>query len=122
MITMAKRIKTAVTKNSCNYYIIDDFTNPSTKKRSTFVYERLGNIVKKNRFEAENDEDDILLTSVFDVIIYTAEHAREDELITIREYHATFNYHFYTDLDIFVEKLEKKIKVYEKNMIIQSLN
>lgn len=47
MITMAKRIKTAVTKNSCNYYIIDDFTNPSTKKRSTFVYERLGNIEKK---------------------------------------------------------------------------
>lgn len=58
---MAKRIKTTVTKNSCNYYIIDDFTDPSTKKRSTFVYERLGNIEKiKNRFEAENNDDALI--------------------------------------------------------------
>lgn len=55
---MAKRIKKTVTKNSCNYYIIDDFTDPSTKKRSTFVYEKLGNIDNiKKRFEADTDED-----------------------------------------------------------------
>lgn len=30
---MAKRIKATKTKNSCNYYIIDDYTDPSTKKK-----------------------------------------------------------------------------------------
>lgn len=55
---MAKRIKATKTKNSCNYYIIDDYTDPSTKKRSTFVYERLGNIKKiMNRFEAASEEE-----------------------------------------------------------------
>lgn len=55
---MAKRIKTSKTKNSCNYYIIDDFTDPSTKKRSTFIFEKLGNIEKlKARFDASSDED-----------------------------------------------------------------
>lgn len=55
---MAKRIKFTRTKNSCNYYIIDDFTDPSTKKRSTFVYEKLGNIKKiMDRFEAASEEE-----------------------------------------------------------------
>ena len=47
MISMAKRIKASQTKNSCNYYIIYDYTDPFTKKRSIFFYERLGSI-KKN--------------------------------------------------------------------------
>lgn len=55
---MAKRMKTTRTKNSCNFYIIDDFTDPSTKKRSTFVYEKLGNIQKiMDRFEATSEEE-----------------------------------------------------------------
>lgn len=58
---MAKRIKTTKSKNSCNYYIIDDYTDPSTKKRSTFIFERLGNIDSlKNRFDADEDDTALL--------------------------------------------------------------
>ena len=55
---MAKRIKLSKTKNSCNYYIIDDYTHPSTKKRSTFIVEKLGNIeALKSRFDADSDDE-----------------------------------------------------------------
>ena len=39
---MAKRIKTTKSKNSESYCIIDDYTNPLTHKRSTFIVEKLG--------------------------------------------------------------------------------
>lgn len=55
---MAKRIKLSKTKNSCNYYIIDDYTHPSTKKRSTFIVEKLGNIdALRSRFDASTDDE-----------------------------------------------------------------
>lgn len=41
---MAKRLKITKTKNSESFYIIDDFTDPNTKKRSSYVVERLGNL------------------------------------------------------------------------------
>ena len=41
---MAKRIKISKSKNSESFSIIDDFTDPKTKKRSTFVTERLGSL------------------------------------------------------------------------------
>lgn len=41
---MAKRIKITKSKNSESFYIIDDFTDPKTKKRSTFIVERLGSL------------------------------------------------------------------------------
>lgn len=41
---MAKRIKISKSKNSESFSIIDDFTDPKTKKRSTFVVERLGSL------------------------------------------------------------------------------
>lgn len=55
---MAKRISTTKTKNSCNYYIIEDFTDPSSMKRSTFIFEKLGSIDNlKSRFQVDTDED-----------------------------------------------------------------
>ncbi len=41
---MAKRIKVTKSKNSESYSIIDDYTHPQTKKRSTFVVESLGSL------------------------------------------------------------------------------
>ena len=41
---MAKRIKTTKSKNSESYCIIDDYTNPLTHKRSTFIFEKLGSL------------------------------------------------------------------------------
>lgn len=41
---MAKRIKTTKSKNSESYCIIDDYTNPLTHKRSTFIVEKLGSL------------------------------------------------------------------------------
>jgi transposase len=41
---MAKRLKITKSKYSESYFIIDDHTDPATKKRSTFVVERLGNL------------------------------------------------------------------------------
>lgn len=41
---MAKRIKISKSKNSESYSIIDDYTHPQTKKRSTFVVESLGSL------------------------------------------------------------------------------
>lgn len=55
---MAKRIKKTVSKNSVNYYIIDDFTDPSSGKKSSFIVEKFGNMAKlKKRFDAASDED-----------------------------------------------------------------
>lgn len=44
MIFMAKRLKITKNKTSESFYVIDDFTDPKTKKRSTFIVERLGNL------------------------------------------------------------------------------
>ena len=41
---MAKRLKSTKSKNSESFYVIDDFYDPNTKKKSTFVAEKLGNI------------------------------------------------------------------------------
>lgn len=41
---MAKRLKITKSKNSESFYVIDDFTDPQSKKRSTFVVERLGSL------------------------------------------------------------------------------
>ena len=41
---MVKRLKSTKSKNSESFYVIDDFYDPNTKKKSTFVAEKLGNI------------------------------------------------------------------------------
>lgn len=41
---MAKRLKITQSKNSESFYVIDDFTDPQSKKRSTFIVERLGSL------------------------------------------------------------------------------
>lgn len=41
---MAKRLNTNTSKNSISFEIIDDYTDPVTKKRSTYPYESLGNL------------------------------------------------------------------------------
>ena len=41
---MAKRIKISKSKNSESFSIIDDYTHPQTKKRSSYVVESLGSL------------------------------------------------------------------------------
>lgn len=43
---MAKRIKTTKSKYSESYSIIDDYVDPISKKRTTFVVESLGSLKK----------------------------------------------------------------------------
>ena len=52
---MGKRIKITKSKNSESFYIIDDYTDPKTKKRSTFVVERLGSLTSlKSKFDTDS--------------------------------------------------------------------
>lgn len=51
---MAKRLKITKSKNSESFYIIDDFTDPQSKKRSTFIVERLGSL---NDLKSQYDTD-----------------------------------------------------------------
>lgn len=63
MITVAKRIKVTKSKNSESFYIIDDFTDPKTKKRSTFVVERLGSLsTLKSKYDT--DSRDVILLNL----------------------------------------------------------
>lgn len=57
---MAKRIKTTKSKNSESYCIIDDFTDPQTKKRSTFVVERLGSLNSLKQKYNVDTRDEVL--------------------------------------------------------------
>ncbi len=52
---MAKRLKTTKTINSESFYVIDDYTDPKTKKRSSFIVERLGNL--HSLYEKYNTDD-----------------------------------------------------------------
>lgn len=54
---MSKRIKVTTSKHSESFYIIDDFTDPKTKKRSTFIVERLGSLSSlKSKFDTDSRE------------------------------------------------------------------
>lgn len=67
---MAKRIKTTKSKNSESFYVIDDFTDPKTKKRSTFVVEKLGSINSlKEKYNTDSrDEIMNILKSYVDLL------------------------------------------------------
>lgn len=55
---MAKRLNITKTKNSKNFYIIDDYTDPQTKKRSTSIVERLGNLNSlKEKYNTESEDE-----------------------------------------------------------------
>lgn len=55
---MAKRIKVTKSKNSESFYIIDDFTDPKTKKRSTFIVERLGSLSSlKSKYNTDSRDE-----------------------------------------------------------------
>lgn len=52
---MAKRIKITKSKNSESFSIIDDYTDPHTKKRSTFIVERLGSLATlKSKYNTDS--------------------------------------------------------------------
>ena len=57
---MGKRIKITTSKNSESFYIIDDFTDPKTKKRSTFVVERLGSL-SSLKLKYDTDSRDVIM-------------------------------------------------------------
>lgn len=57
---MAKRLKITESKNSESFYIIDDFTDPQSKKRSTFVVERLGSLNNLKSQYNTDSRDEIL--------------------------------------------------------------
>ena len=55
---MAKRIKTTKSKYSESYSIIDDYVDPNTKKRSTFVVEKLGSLsFLKEKYNVSSKEE-----------------------------------------------------------------
>lgn len=55
---MAKRIKITKSKNSESFSIIDDFTDPHTKKRSTFIVEPLGSLASlKEKYHTDSREE-----------------------------------------------------------------
>lgn len=62
---MSKRLKSTLSKNSESFYIIEDFTNPQTKKRSTCVYERLGSL-KDLKVKYHTDSRDKILSILTD--------------------------------------------------------
>jgi hypothetical protein len=57
---MAKRLKITASKNSESYFIIDDHTDPVTKKRSTFVVERLGNLARWKEELQTDSRDEVV--------------------------------------------------------------
>lgn len=55
---MAKRLKITKSKNSESFYIIDDFTDPQSKKRSTFIVERLGSLHSlKSKYNTDSRDE-----------------------------------------------------------------
>lgn len=67
VIFMAKRIKISKSKYSESFSVIDDFTDPQTKKRSTFIVERLGSL--KSLMEKYNtDSRDVVLSKLNDYV------------------------------------------------------
>lgn len=62
---MAKRLKSTKSKNSESFYVIDDFTDPVTKKRSTFVVERLGSLASLQS-KHNTDSRDIIISILQD--------------------------------------------------------
>ena len=62
---MAKRLKITKSKNSESFYIIDDFTDPQSKKRSTFIVERLGSL-KNLKSQYNTDSRDEILSILND--------------------------------------------------------
>lgn len=60
VINMGKRIKSNKSKNSESFYIIEDFTDPNSKKRSTYVFEKLGTLKSLKEKYNTDSRDEIL--------------------------------------------------------------
>lgn len=55
---MAKRLKSTKSKNSESFTVIDDYTDPQTNKRSTFIVERLGSLkTLKEKYATDSREE-----------------------------------------------------------------
>lgn len=64
---MAKRLSITKSKNSESFYVIEDFTDPKTKKKSTTIYEKLGNL--QSLFKKYNtDSRDVVLSNLKDYV------------------------------------------------------
>lgn len=80
---MAKRLKITKSKNSESFYIIDDFTNPQTKKRSTFIVERLGSLDSlKEKYDVSSREEVIPILTHYVTSLRTLD-KENSELIPI---------------------------------------
>lgn len=75
---MAFRLKTSVSKNSTSYFIIADYTNPKTKKRTTQVVEKLGN--QKYWFDELHTSDPSVVESHLRSLVREKELLRQKDL------------------------------------------
>ena len=57
---MAKRIKSSKSKHSESFYVIDDYYNPETKKKTTFVVERLGSLASLMEKYGTDSRDEVV--------------------------------------------------------------
>ena len=57
---MAKRIKSSKSKHSESFFVIDDYYNPETKKKTTFVVERLGNLASLMEKYGTDSRDEVV--------------------------------------------------------------
>lgn len=77
---MSKRIKVTKSKNSESFYIIDDFTDPKTRKHSTFIVERLGSLSSlKSKFNTDSRE--VVLDNLKQHVYELREQDKEDKAI-----------------------------------------
>ena len=57
---MAKRIKSSKSKYSESFFVIDDYYNPSTKKKTTCVVEKLGNLASLMEKYDTDSRDEVM--------------------------------------------------------------
>jgi hypothetical protein len=57
---MAKRLKVTKSKNSASFYIIDDFYDHKSKKKSTYVVEKLGNLASLREKYQYDSYDEVI--------------------------------------------------------------
>ena len=77
---MSKRIKVTKSKNSESFYIIDDFTDPKTRKHSTFIVERLGSLSSlKSKYDTDSRE--VVLDNLKQYVYKLREQDKENKAI-----------------------------------------
>ena len=77
---MAKRIKSSKSKHSESFFVIDDYYNPETKKKTTFVVERLGNLASLMEKYGTDSRDEVV-ANLKDYVESLRKKDREDKAV-----------------------------------------